>query len=404
MTTQITSTLSESTPKSVIKPNYSRALWLLWLTVAMLSLSIFGAMLDRIWHAVYEFEDFFSPPHIIIYTFSTIAALIVMWMVFTTPIRRAFGKGLNVRILPFRVPGALVILGGGLAMLGFAGLVLDNFWHSNFGLDETGWSFPHAMLSWTILLVMMGLLSSRLALQEQKRLRWFMLLFFIFLVVLFSAAPFMGPFFNNRTPEMLALVTYMPVLANQEDFMHTYRIYQTWNMNRTSPILLLLAPIWLGAVWGFVRRINSRWWFLFLIVVVWWMLDNDTNNVKAVAQFIPQIAENPANAAPLPVVFPTMVFLLLSRLKRIPETWNYVACALLFNVIIWGVYNTSSMAGVTLLLGTPLVLIGKYMGERGADAVKTPVSWQDVAPVMGIALIVPIMTGCIDLILRTITP
>ena len=57
-------------------------------------------------------------------------------------------------------------------MLGFAGLVLDNYWHTNFGLDETAWSMPHAMLGWSWFVAMLGFIACRLALRPYRPLRW----------------------------------------------------------------------------------------------------------------------------------------------------------------------------------------------------------------------------------------
>lgn len=380
---------------------YDRALWLFWWVVACLLLAAFGGWLDRIWHLAFEFEDFFSPPHIIVYLFATLAGLIVMGMVFADRIRPAFGQGFHVLILPFQVPGALMLLGGGLVALGFAGLVLDNLWHSNFGLDETSWSFPHSMLAWSLLVTVMGGLSARLALSSYRPVRWYALLPLTAFVVLVSSGAFLGPLQDNRTYETLQLAKSVPVLVNQAEFMRTLSIYEHWNITRTNPLLMILAPLWFGAALGFVRRIDSRWWFATILFLIFWLLDNNTDFAQNLLPYFPNLMDSEANYAPLPVLLPLLIFFLVRR-------WSSEQRALLAAGAVFGLQLISIWGeGAWLILLIPaagLMLAGWHIGQFGADVVKDPSHRGRVMLILAIVAVVPFITGLVDLWLRANLP
>jgi hypothetical protein len=101
---------------------------------------------DRAWHASRPFEDFWSPPHLFLYAMHMLAALTVARLLCWREGHAAFGPLVRVRPLPVRLPGPLLILAGGLLIVSLGGL-LDGLWHARFGLDETGWSLPHALLA-----------------------------------------------------------------------------------------------------------------------------------------------------------------------------------------------------------------------------------------------------------------
>src|SRR5207249_2038334 len=103
-------------------------------------------------------------------------------------IRAYFGRGLRVPGLAFVVPGSLVLVNGGLVTLVLAG-VLDDVWHNVFGLDETDWSLPHAMLVKAWLIVCLGCMSSRMALRVAPPMAWYTRIFFgcVLLALSYSA-------------------------------------------------------------------------------------------------------------------------------------------------------------------------------------------------------------------------
>src|SRR5438270_747944 len=140
---------------------------LLWLAVA------FGvrAGWDRRWHATHPFEDFFSPPHLFIYSMHFLATLTLMWITFMPDLRAHFGRTFRLLPFPFPVPGAIAIAGGGFVVTALAGM-FDAIWHTSFGLDETAWSFPHSMLGFGILVAFVGIAACRIAIAGEFPIGW----------------------------------------------------------------------------------------------------------------------------------------------------------------------------------------------------------------------------------------
>jgi hypothetical protein len=157
-------TLSAPLPQPADPPRriFRRIRWMFIFTIVG---GFTAAAWDGWYHTQNVFDGFFSPPHVMAYA----VALILAWLtigLLRQDFRRWLGVGFRVPTLPYAVPGALVILGAGVVMLGFSGLVLDNFWHTWFGLNETPWSFPHAMIGWSLFIVVLGFVACRLALGE----------------------------------------------------------------------------------------------------------------------------------------------------------------------------------------------------------------------------------------------
>ncbi len=101
-----------------------RARLLLWSAFFFLFLAIEGLGWDRAWHATHTFENFYSPPHIFIYSTLTMSAFITAIIVFSPRIRPLFGPGFRFPLFPFEFPGALFLLGGGFVILAIAGILM----------------------------------------------------------------------------------------------------------------------------------------------------------------------------------------------------------------------------------------------------------------------------------------
>ena len=155
-----------------------------------------AAVWDGWYHRSVAFDGFFSPPHVLGYAM----ALFVSWLtadtVFRAGLRRPFANAFPMPGFRYHVPGSLVLLGGGLVMLGLAGLVFDNFWHTNFGLNETAWSFPHAMIGWSLLVILIGFSSARLAL---GRLTWGWSVTLGILIASIGTGALLGPLAGKRS-------------------------------------------------------------------------------------------------------------------------------------------------------------------------------------------------------------
>src|SRR5262245_17988433 len=67
---------------------------LLWAAFACFLAGVgLGTGWDRRWHATHPFEDFWSPPHLFIYTNVLVAAITLAYAAFAPCVRAAFGAG-----------------------------------------------------------------------------------------------------------------------------------------------------------------------------------------------------------------------------------------------------------------------------------------------------------------------
>jgi hypothetical protein len=388
-------------------PGATRANGLLWLAI-WLELIVVGIGLpaDRGWHATHVFDGFFSPPHIFIYASAVIDGLVVAYMVFAPQVRAHFGPGFRLPPFPFPVPGPLMLTGGGLVMLAIAG-GLDSIWHTAFGLDETGWSTPHAMIGWALLVIFLGFVACRLALRAEQPLRWSTVLFFGLLLIGFSATPFMGPLHGNTTPERVQAIARIPILFAQAAARHTFRTYLLWNLTRANPIFVPLSALWAGTALALLHRLDRRGWMLLAITLLWTLLtlSSDHSDARRLDTYlqVTDFAQQPANWLPLPLL-PAALAFLLARLARIPERWAWLSAGLVYGffvVAVWGPYRP--FGGLLILLAAPILLVGALLGSWIFGVLARP-TYARVWALLLAGVSVPFVTGIVDLYLRLNTP
>ncbi len=383
-----------------VDPAPRAAWWVFWLTVLTL---IFGTAVggtwDRIYHGLVPFDGFWSPPHLVVYASGGIAALLVMAMIYTPRLRAAFGHRFDVKILPLTVGGGLVLLGCGLAILGFAGAVLDNFWHTQFGLDETSWSFPHSMLGWSLILITLGVASTRMSMA--RPCRWYTHMLLTYLVLTVSLGTVLGPLSDARTLESLELVYQLPGLSVEEP-QHTYRIYRDFNLTRTNPLLLILAPLWFGAALAFSQGMDRRWWVMLPPLLVIALGDNAEDTVLLFEQVYATDLPAAASRA-LPIILPLVVWMLL-RWRRVPPWWNWGISGGLFALMLHNTYDMPTYGLLLLPISVAVTLLGAWLGRRIHAIVQKPDSFDAVRPLLLMPLVVPLFTGIVDLYLRFTVP
>lgn len=111
-----------------------------------------GTMWDDTWHRRFGVgevvNDFFWPPHLLMYTSMGLTALFAMGGLLLL----LRGRG-DVR-LRFRAEPMIGLLALASAYVAFSA-PSDAVWHQVYGLDITAWSLPHVMLSTTTSLVML---------------------------------------------------------------------------------------------------------------------------------------------------------------------------------------------------------------------------------------------------------
>lgn len=117
--------------------------------------AVFGAYWDDAWHTDIGRDDFWIPPHMVLYAGILVAALCaVMWGMLSW--RRAGGGVRQLREV-LADPALLLAALGGFGAL--ASAPVDDAWHRLFGRDAVLWSPPHLLAVTATLALVAGLLA-----------------------------------------------------------------------------------------------------------------------------------------------------------------------------------------------------------------------------------------------------
>jgi hypothetical protein len=148
-----------------------------WLLLLFLLQGELGAVWDREWHAYVGRDQFWTPPHTLIYSCvagaGILALIVVLWETYryrhhvtdvdatsTVPIFRIFHAPLGFSVLGF---GALLAL---------ISAPLDNYWHELYGIDIALWAPFHMMGVTGGLIGMLGMVyvfASEAAIERQSK-------------------------------------------------------------------------------------------------------------------------------------------------------------------------------------------------------------------------------------------
>ena len=121
-----------------------------WIVLCLLLLAEFGLAWDRRWHDMVGRDQFWIPPHIMMYTGIAGAGLIALCVVLVDTLRYYQKKARvddssTVNILWFfHAPLGFILLGIGMLIDAIAA-PLDNYWHVLYGVDVTFWAPFHLM-------------------------------------------------------------------------------------------------------------------------------------------------------------------------------------------------------------------------------------------------------------------
>lgn len=349
---------------------------LLWLAVIFDFLAFgVGFEWDKRWHATHAFEDFFSPPHLFIYTMHLCATITLAYIAFTPGLRRWFGETFRLPLVPFPIPGAIGLAGAGFGIVALAG-IFDAIWHSSFGLDETNWSFPHSMLGWGLFIAFLGITSCRVALREWRPIGPFSAIVFGFLVLAVSVERFAGPLANNLSPEVIRFISRIPVLAAEPDFQHTTRIYLAADIHRYNPLFVPLISLSAGMGLGLLRSFDARWWLaVALTALLTWT-----------STFIPYVV-------------PGIVLVMGGSRHGSRAIWILAGIGFAFTTsAIW----VGTPGGP--LVGTLLFIVGSVLADRIWKVVAAPTRTGVIALTTLAGIVMPALTGIVDLSLRARIP
>jgi len=357
---------------------------LLWLAVIFDVLAFgVGFGWDRRWHATHPFEDFFSPPHLFVYSTHFFATLTLMWITFMPDLRAHFGRAFRLVPFPFPVPGAIAIAGGGFVVTALAG-IFDAIWHTAFGLDETAWSFPHSMLGWGIFVAFVGIVACRIAIGHEFPIGWPSAIVFGFLLLAVSIDRIADPFDRNISIAELEVIRRTPVLASEPPFQHTIRIYEAYDITRLNVLFIPLAAIGAGLCIRLLQRFAPRPLLILGLTAV----------VSYTAPWIPYLA-------------PGAVVALAGR--RI-TSWRWLAAAGLAFGLAAAVISVAIGGGevglpvFSALAAMPAFALGAWLADRVWSIVADPARRPVLLFVVLAGTGAPALTGALDLYLRTHTP
>jgi hypothetical protein len=377
MHTGVTATAFAASEATEDRVGLNTSYHLLWVAV-IFDILAFGVGFgwDRQWHVTHPFEDFFSPPHLFVYSMHLCATLTLAYIAFTPDLRRWFGDAFVLPPFRFPMPGPIALAGGGFVVTGLAGF-FDGIWHTTFGLDETLWSFPHSMIGWGLMIAFLGIVSCRIALARWKPIGPASAAVFGFLLFSSSVERIPGPFMNNISADVVRLIAAIPVLAAEPAFQHTTRIYLAYDITRSNPLFVPLAALGAGLAFGLLRRFDAR---PLLTLGIGLFTTFTTTYV--------------------PLIVPALV---VGSRDRAAIGWRSWAIAGFF----FGVANMilpwhGDLGGA--LIAAPLTVLGAGIADRVWTVVERPTRGRVLAFVVIAGICAPAFTGILDLALRARTP
>ncbi len=384
-------------PPATSEADARRSLRLLWLIVTIVVLDVvIGGGWDAEYHRTEPFDGFFSPPHLFIYSVATVALALVARLVLTPRLRAPFDPdgGPDGARAGARVPAGLVLLAGGMGGLVLAA-PLDAIWHTRFGLDETPWSLPHAMLGTSLLMIALGVVASRLALTAIPPRPWTLPL--LMLLLLFGTLTLLGPF-GNASPAAVQAASRQGALATDPAAQRLFEVYLTWNLTRTNPVFVALGAAWAGFAIALTRPFVRRTlvWLAVLLVFGWCV---DAGTVGQARQL--GLADDPATTAGIPLFWAALAAVLVRNRPRAAA----LAAGAVFGLVAyaqWG-WRDAPWLGLVALAASPLAgLLGARAGAWTAEAVRRPAA--SARRLIGaVVLAWPVLTGAVDLALRRAT-
>jgi hypothetical protein len=392
----------------------ARAYRLFWLTFVLFFASTIGGKLwDRVWHLTVRFDTFWSPPHFFVFVMTTLTSLLVATIAFTPTLRVWFGPTIRMPLLPFRVPGALVILGGGLISLSLT-IMFDNFWHSTFGLDETQWSVPHDMLGWSWFTIIVGFVASRMAFREYRPINWATKMVIALLILAFMCPAVLGPFYLNYTPELVRSLAGMPIVRGEPSAQHMYHVYLQFGLTRlTCPLFIPMVAFFAGAAMIFLRKIERRarvfllaplaWSLLFMVRDLSTILFVHVYGARSMWTMLQVAVSNPALWVPIPLVVAVLCYKALER-TSFSEYRVFGICGFVFGSCTFAIWHVTLWAALAVLPAVGTMMLGAWVGKRLYRMIEKP----SLGGLLTFLLIscaqIPAVLGLVDLFLRHSTP
>jgi hypothetical protein len=372
-----------------------RALRWLW-TVATLNVLAFGAgaAWDRWWHTVHPFEDFWSPPHLFIYAVHALTIVAFARIVASAALRSPFAFPLSIPLAPFRVPGGLVLLGGGLLVISASGL-FDMIWHTRFGLNETNWSFPHAMSGWGAWLTVLGFVAARFSLP--RPVPWYVRLLLWVVLLNTTLVVATGALGHHPTLEHVRRVASLGPLAVDAAAQHRFRIYETWHLARTNPLFGPVSAVGVGAGIAILLGLEQRRSLLALVLVAA-TLRSISEGRRAAAFF--DLTQDARMWFPLPYLPAGLLPIALIG-SRVHPLLVWCLAGAVYGLITARLFGHPP---ITVPLAVVAMATGASLGMWIRQVVLRPSSRGVIGVLVAFGLMLPAALGLVDLGLRANTP
>lgn len=408
--------LSE-TPKLEISKPPAGLVWasrLLWLTFILFFLSTgLGKLWDRVWHLTHTFDTFWSPPHLFVSTMTAITVVLVMTLAFSPYFRGTFGPFIHLPLINVKVAGPLVILAGSLAALSIS-IMLDAFWHTAFGFDETQWSLPHNTIVMSWLMIILGFVSYRLAFRQYRPISWLTKLVLAMLILGFLYPAILGPFYLNYSPNLLHALANVPVNRVQAPVRHLYRIYVAAQLSRqTSPLFIPFVTFFAGIALALLGSLDRRarifllkpllWSLIFMIRDWYTLFFLHYHGVTHIRDLVPVLIQEPSLWVPIPLLAAAIVDFTL-REMGLSEFWTRMTTGAIFGVLVFFIWHSSPLMVLLTIPAAPIMVLGTTIGRWIYRVLENP-TCSDISMLLFTACSeLPAFFGAVDLILRRTIP
>jgi hypothetical protein len=372
-----------------------------------------GKVWDRVYHLTVRFDTFWSPPHFFIFVMTSTSGLLVAAIAAIPKLRVWFGPSVRAPIFRWEMAGTLVFLGAGLIAISLD-LMLDNLWHTAFGLDETQWSFPHDALAWCWFTIPIGFMSARLAFQKYRPIGWFTKLAMGFLILVFLCPPILEPLYINYSPMLLTALKNVPIVRGEPTAQHMYRIYLAAGITRqTSALFIPEVTVFAGIALAMLRKLDARISIFLLAPLAWscaimgrdlyTILFVHVDGVKTIPQALHLALQEPSLWVPIPLLLAAICYTLLQQIN-IAEKPAYMATGMIFAICTFFIWHNSNLMLLLVIPAPFLMVFGAWVGRCFYSLMEHPTSQKVVLYIIITSGTIPAFWGAIDLTLRHSIP
>ena len=387
---------------------------LLWLTLIIFFASTaIGKLWDRVWHATIRFDTFWSAPHLFVFIMTVVSGLLIAAIAFTPCLQSWFGPSIQVPILKLKFAGSLIILGAGLIMLSLT-IMLDNFWHTTYGLDETQWSMPHCMLGWCWLTIILGFISARLAFRTHRPINWLTRTMIALLILEFLCPAILGPYYLMYSPNLIHALASIPIVRGEPSAQHMYRIYLHYGLTRqTSPLFIPFVALFAGAAMALLRKLDARarifivaplLWSITLMARDWYTLFFlHYDGIKHITNILPVLIKEPSLWLPIPLFVAVVTFSLLRR-SSLREGRVFALSGLIFGICTFFIWHSANWMVLLAIPAAATMVLGAWLGKWIYQVIEKPRLETLLRLLLTTCAQIPAVLGVIDLVMRRTTP